>query len=152
LTASGRSQRGQVLVFIAVVLPLALLPLAAYAIDVAALATASSRLQAATAEAAMLAAQQIDFAAFRSGGALTIEERAARRSAVELLSTEAPAAVIGAFTIDGSHLVLETSDAIVLPFDFVPDRSIVIRARAEARLADGYDRPSSRLPLPTNTF
>jgi len=149
---SRTAQRGQVLVFIAAILPMVLLPLAAYAIDVATLATASSRLQAATAEAAMLAAQQIDVVVFRSTGILTIDEAMARRSAAELLSTEAPGAVMGVLRVDASHLVLEASAAISLPFNFVLDRSIVIRARAEARLTEGYERPSSRFPLPTSTF
>lgn len=152
MTPWQAGQRGQVLVFVAVVLTLVLLPLAACAIDSAALAGASSRLQAATAEAAMLAAQEIDITALRADGTLSLDDAAARTSALELLSIEAPDAVVSAMTIDGSRLLLETSQAITLPFDFLPERAITIRARAEARLTAGYERPSSRFPLPTSTF
>jgi hypothetical protein len=151
LTAEA-AQRGQVLVFIALVLALGLLPLAAYAIDAATVTGASARLQAATAEAAMLAAQQIDVEALRSRGEVTIDGVAARAAASELLETDAPGAVVSSVTFDRSQLTLRTSQSITLPFAFLPDRSIVLRAKASATLIEGYDSPSSRFPLPTSTF
>ncbi len=145
-------QRGQVLVFIALVMTLVLLPLAAYAIDAATLGGAAARLQAATAEAVMAAAQQIDAEVFRSRGELTIDHAAARSTALELLATEAPRASVRSIRFQGSRLTLVASESVTLPFDFFTERSIVLTATASARLAEGYERPSSRLPLPISTF
>ena len=146
------AQRGQVLVFIALVLTVVLLPLAAYAIDSATMTRASAQLQAATAEAAMVAAQQIDQETLRSTGRVTIDGTAARNAAAGLLAAEAPSAGFDGITVDGSRVTIATSERIVLPFNFLAETSIVLRAEASARLAEGYDRPSSRLPLPTSTF
>jgi hypothetical protein len=152
VTRMAAAQRGQVLVFIALVLTVVLLPLAAYAIDSATVTRAAAQLQAATAEAAMLGSQQIDQATLRSSGRVTIDGTAASNAAAGLLAVEAPSATVDALTVDGSRVTISTSELIRLPFNFLPETSIVIRANASARLAEGYDRPSSRLPLPTSTF
>jgi len=55
-----RGQRGQVMAFIAVALGMVLMPLAAYAIDVATVSAAAATLEEATATAAIEAAQQLD--------------------------------------------------------------------------------------------
>lgn len=146
------AQRGQVLVFIALGLTVVLLPLAAYAIDSATVTRASAQLQAATAEAAMLAAQQVDQATLRSSGRVTIDETSARDAAAGWLAAEAPSAIIGELEVDGSRVTISTSERMILPFNFLPETSVMIRANASARLAEGYDRPSSRLPFPTSTF
>ena len=60
---------GQVLVYVALVLPLVLLPVAAYAVAATALDTRHARLQAAVSQAAEDAVQRLDQAAFRAGAA-----------------------------------------------------------------------------------
>jgi len=152
LSARDSGQRGQVLVFIALVLTVVLLPLAAYAIDSATVIRASAQLQATTAEAAMVAAEQIDQATLRWSERLTIDEAAARQAAEGSLAAEAPSAVVDGLAVDGSRVTVSTSERITLPFNFLPQASVVIRANASARLAEGYERPSSRFPLPTRTF
>jgi len=100
----------------------------------------------------MLAAQQIDVKAFRSRGELSIDEVAARAAATGLLDAEAPGAALTKLQLVGSTLTIATLQAVTLPFAFLPERNVVLRAQASARLAEGYDSPSSRLPLPTSTF
>ncbi|HEY8855673.1 MAG TPA: hypothetical protein VIN12_10490, partial [Candidatus Dormibacteraeota bacterium] len=63
-----------------------------------------------------------------------------------------PEATVEAVIVVGSMVTISTREVIRLPFNFLPASEIVINARAAARLVGGYDRPSSLLPLPTNTF
>jgi hypothetical protein len=39
-----------------------------------------------------------------------------------------------------------------MPFSFFPVPAVKLGAHATARLVAGYDKPSSRLPLPTSSF
>lgn len=145
-------QRGQVMAFIAVALAIVLLPLAAYAIDVATVSAAAAALQEATATAAMEAAQQIDAVDFRAGGALTVEAGAAGRSARAVLAAEAPSASVSSVTVSGAEVTVVAGELVQLPLDFLPARLVRLHARASARLAGGYDRLSSREPLPISSF
>jgi len=145
-------QRGQVMAFIAVSLALVLMPLAAYAIDSATVTAAAAALQEATATAAMAAAQQLDAVDFRSTGAIAVDAGAARTAARSVLAAEAPAASVGSLTVSGAEVTIEAGEVIRLPFDFFPERLVRLEARASARLAAGYDRPSSRLPLAVRSF
>ena len=145
-------QRGQVMAFIAVSLALVLMPLAAYAIDSATVTAAAAALQEATATAAMAAAQQLDAVDFRSTGAIAVDAGAARTAARSVLAAEAPAASVGSLTVSGAEVTIEAGEVIRLPFDFFSERLVRLEARASARLAAGYDRPSSRLPLPVRSF
>jgi uncharacterized membrane protein len=147
-----RRQHGQVMAFIAVSLALVLMPLAAYAIDAATVTSAAAALQEATATAAMAAAQQLDAVDFRSTGAIAVDAGAARTAARSVLAAEAPAASLGSLTVSGAEVTIESGEVIRLPFDFFPERLVQLEARASARLAAGYDRPSSRLPLPVSSF
>lgn len=147
-----RGQRGQVMAFIAVALAIVLMPLAAYAIDAATVSAASAELQEATATAAIEAAQQLDVIDFRAGGAMTVEAGAARRAAWAVLADQAPSASLGSVTVSGAEVTVAAGELVQLPLDFLPSRMVRLEARASARLAGGYDRPSSRLPLPSNTF
>lgn len=141
-----RAQSGQVMAFIAVSLALVLMPLVAYAIDAATVSSAAAGLQEATATAAMEAAQQLDPIDFRSAGAIVVNGPAARSAARAVLAAEAPAASLSSLTITGAEVTIETGELIHLPFDFFPERSVRLEARASARLAAGYDRSSSRMP------
>ncbi len=147
-----RGQRGQVMAFIAVALPIVLMPLAAYAIDVATVSAASAALQEATATAAIEAAQQLDVIEFRAGKAMTIEAGAARRAAWAVLAAQAPSASVKSVTVSGAEVTVAAGELIQLPLDFLPSRTVRLEARASARLAAGYDRPSSRLPLPISSI
>src|SRR6267143_5723352 len=99
-----RSQRGQVMAFIAVALAIVLMPLAAYAIDVATVSAAAAALQEATATAAIEAAQQLDVIDFRAVGAMTVEAGAARRAAGAVLAAQAPSAALSSVTVSGAEV------------------------------------------------
>jgi len=142
-----RRQHGQVMAFIAVALAIVLMPLAAYAIDVAVVSAASAALQEATATAAIEAAQQLDVIEFRAGGAMTIEAGAARSAAWAVLAAQAPSASVRSVTVSGAEVTVVAGELNKLPVDFLPSRTGRLEARASARLAGGYDGPNSRSPI-----
>jgi hypothetical protein len=144
--------RGQVLAFYAVLLPVILLPLTAYAVDVAFVSTRTAGLQAATAQAAETAAQQLDVGAFRSGSVLVVDPLQANAVAASAIRDSEPGAAVDAVVVAGSMVTISSREVITLPFNFLPAQEVVIHASATARLVGGYDRPSSLLPLPTNNF
>jgi len=135
--------------FIAVALAIVLMPLSAYAIDVATVSAAAAALQEATATAAIEAAQQLDVIDFRAGGAMTIEAGAARRAASAVLAAQAPFASVSAVIVSGAEVTVATGELVQLPVNFLPTRRVRLEARASARLAAGYDRPSSLVPSPS---
>src|SRR5216683_790990 len=117
-----RAQRGQVMAFIAVALAIVLMPLAGYAID------------------------------FRGSGVMTIDAVAAGRVARTVLAAEAPSASVSSVTVAGAEVTVAAGELVQLPLNFFAARMVRLEAHASARLAGGYDRPSSRLPLPSSTF
>jgi hypothetical protein len=131
--------------FIAMALAIVLMPLAAYAIDTATVSSAAATLQQATAVAAMEAAQQLDPAAFRSTGVLVIDMNAARSTARAVLAAEAPSASLRSVSVSGVEVTIEAAQVVRLPFDIFPMRAAHLKAIASARLAAGYDSPSSFL-------
>ena len=147
-----RDQHGQVMAFIAVALATVLMPLAAYAIDMATVSATASALQEATATAAIEAAQQLDAVGFRASGEMTVDASAARTAARAVLAAEVPNASVSSVTVSGAEVTVAASELIQLPVDFLPTRLVRLEARASARLAAGYDRPSSRLPLPISSY
>jgi hypothetical protein len=146
------AQRGQVLVFFALVLPLVLLPVVAYAVDAAVSASTMARLQEATTRAAEEAAQQVDASRFRSGGGIAVDVAAAVAVAVEDIQTSEPGASVAGVTVSGTTVYVRTREKVMLPLQFVGAPEVTISAFAVARLAVGYERPSSRLPLVVSTF
>ncbi|HEX3506941.1 MAG TPA: hypothetical protein VHW94_00995 [Candidatus Dormibacteraeota bacterium] len=148
---TGRD-RGQVLAFYAVLLPVILLPLTAYAVDAAFVSSRVAGLQAATSQAAEAAAQQVDVAALRARSVLVVDQLSARVVAVSAMRDSEPWATVDSVAVAGSSVTILAHELVALPFDFLPSRTIVIHAHATARLVGGYDRPSSRLPLSTNIF
>jgi hypothetical protein len=146
---TGRT--GQVLVFFALVLPVVLLPVAAYAVDAAVTASDYARLVEVTARAAEDAAQQVDVAALRATGGLVLDVAAARQIARNDVTTEPSASVVTVGVV-GGMVTVATAESVMLPLDFVGAGAITLRASATARIASGYDSPSSRLPLPVSTF
>jgi hypothetical protein len=140
-----RTQRGQVMAFIAMALAIVLMPVAAYAVDVATVSSAAATLQEATAVAAMEAAQQLNTPAFRSSGVLVIDMNAARSAARAVLAAEAPSASLSSINVSGVEVTIEAGQLVRLPFDFFPMRAARLKAIASARLTAGYNRPSSFL-------
>lgn len=144
-------QRGQVLTFLAVVIPLVLVPVVAYAVDAASIGVASANLEAAAAEAAEAAAQQLDVAVFRASGSVVVDTNQSIQIAGEIVQAEAPGAAVDLVQVDGSTVTVAVSRRFAPPLP-VLGGSVVLHARATARLVSGYSSPSSRLPLPTSTF
>ncbi len=149
--AAVRRERGQVLAFVAVVIPIVLLPVVAYVVDAAVAEFHAADLQAATAQAAETAAQQLDLEVVRSGGGLSLDAVAVRRVAVETLGREDPTAVVDSVSVAGVDVTVRTSEGVQAPFALLTGR-VTLRARASARLVAGYERPSSFLPLPSSSF
>jgi Flp pilus assembly protein TadG len=147
-----RRERGQVLAFFAVVLPIILLPLAAYAVDSAFVISRAAALQEATSQAAEAAAQQADVNALRSRSQLTIDVNAARAVARQSVLEAQPGASVLAVQVSGAVVTVTTEEVVILPFNFLPAKAVRLEARASARLVGGYDSPSSLLPLPARTF
>jgi hypothetical protein len=147
-----RSQLGQVMSFVAVALAVVLVPVAAYAVDAVAASAAEAVLQEATAAAATEAAQQVDTTALRAGRGISIDVAAARQVVRDVLAAEAPAASVSSMTVSGAMVTVATDELVRLPFGIFPARSVRLDALASARLSGAYDKPSSRLPLPTSTF
>lgn len=146
------SQRGQVMAFIAMALALVLMPVAAYAIDNSSVSGAAAGLQEATAMAAMEAAQQLDVGTFRAGGGIVVDAASARTAARDVLAVYVPSASLTELAVNGDMITVAAVEMVSLPLDFLPSRVIRLEARASARLAGGYNSPSSRLPFPTSTF
>ena len=146
------AERGQVLAFFAILLPIILLPLAAYAVDAAFVSTRTADLQGATDQAAEAAAQQADIGAFRLRSVLTIEPSLARAAAMQSIGESEPAASVVSVIVDGALVTVSTVEVVRLPFNIMPAAALRLKAHATARLVGGYDRPSSRLPLPTRSF
>jgi hypothetical protein len=142
-----RRQRGQVMAFIAVALGIVVMPVAAYAVDSATVSAAAAALEEATATAAVEASQQLDISAFRATGVLSVDAAAARTVAQAVIAADVPMASITSVTASGAEIRIATREDVSLPFDFFPGRTVRLQASASARLAGGYDRPSSRLPM-----
>jgi Flp pilus assembly protein TadG len=145
-------RRGQVLVFFAVLLPVILLPLAAYAVDVSFVSTRAAGLEEATAQAAEAAAQRVSVDSLRSRSELTIDASVARAVVIRSMRVSDPAASVDSVVILGTLVTVTTQEQVALPFNFMPSPAVRLDARVSARLVAGYDSPSSRLPLPANTF
>ena len=146
------SQRGQVLVFVALVLPIVLLPAAAFAADAASATAVQARLEQATWSAAESAVQQVDAVALRAGRGVMLDQRSAEVVARDALAAEDPDATLERLAVDGLYLMVEAEEALVLPLNFVGAPSVTLHAKATARLTLGYERPSSFLPFSVSTL
>jgi hypothetical protein len=135
------NQAGQVLTFFALTLPVVLLPVAAYAVDATMIASREAGLQAATAQAAEAAAQQLDVGAIRSSGVLSLNAAAAMVVVHQALVADEPGASVDTSSISGVEITIVTSEQVTLPFS-VFERTASLHARATARLVAGYDKPS----------
>ncbi|HEY6875685.1 MAG TPA: hypothetical protein VI384_04935 [Candidatus Dormibacteraeota bacterium] len=139
-----KRQAGQVMVFVALTLPIVVLPAVAFAVDAATVAGAQARLEAATARAAEVAVQRIDVDVLRSGARFSLQ--------APHVALDERGATIDRIAIDGLTITLETGELVELPFDFLGAPQLHLHARATARLAVGYESPSSFLPFSVSTF
>ena len=146
------SQRGQVLVFVALVLPIVLLPAAAFAVDAASAASVQARLEQATWSAAESSVQQIDAGALRAGKGITLDQLSVEAVAFDALAAVDPNATIERLSVDGLYVTVETSETLQLPLNFVGAPAVRLRAKATARLTLGYESPSSFLPFSVSTL
>lgn len=132
---------GQVLAFFAIAVPVVLLPVAAYAVDATIVAGHESVLQAATAQAAETAAQQINVEALRSKGALSLDPAATRLVLEQTLVEEEPGTSIDSCTVTGAEVSVTTSEPVRLPFSVFTD-VVILHAHATAHLVAGYETPA----------
>ena len=146
------SQRAQVLVFVALVLPIVLLPAAAFAVDAASAAAVHARLEQATWSAAESAVQQIDAGPLRAGKGVTLDRRSVEAVTRDALAAEDPNATIERLAVDGLYVTLEAAESLRLPLNFLGAPAVRLRAKATARLTLGYERPSSFLPFSVSTL
>ena len=135
------SESGQILAFFAVAVPVVLLPIAAYTVDATIVASREAALQAATAQAAETAAQQINVGELRSSGALSLDAAAGRLVVDQTLLGEEPGANLDSYTVSGAAVAVVTSEPVRLPFSVFTDR-VVLHAHATARIVAGYESPS----------
>ena len=135
------NQAGQVLAFFAFVLPVVLLPVAAYAVDASVVASREAGLQAATAQAAESGVQQLNVGTIRSSGAITLDAAAVSRVVAQTLVEEEQGARVDACAVAGAEVTVATSEPVTLPFG-VFTQSVTLHAHATARLVAGIDRPS----------
>ncbi len=144
---------GQALVSFAVILPLVLIPVAAYAIEATSLATRQAALAEVAAQVAEDAAQQIDEATLRAGGPLQLDPSAAQATALASVAARNPAATLRSVVVAGSSVSLVLEERVPLRFAvWAPGGGATIAAPASARLASGYSSPSSFIALPFRSF
>jgi hypothetical protein len=149
----NRSQAAQTLVIFALLLPLVLLPIAAYAVQATLLATRASLLQAAAARAAEDASEALDVGAFRSAGVFRLDPAQATRIARTTLADQDPAAQLDDVTVGGLSVTVRAHDAVRLEFGgILRAGSVTLATVATAMLTAGYRSPSSRVPLPARSF
>ena len=146
------SQRGQVLVFVALVLPIVLLPAAAFAVDAASAAAVHARLEQATWSAAESAVQQIDAGALRAGRGIMLDRLSVEAVARDALLAEDPSATMELLGVDGLYVTVEAAETLHLPLNFLGAPAVRLSAKATARLTLGYERPSSFLPFAVSTL
>ncbi len=133
-------QTGQVLAFFALVIPVALLPVVAYAVDATIVAGREAGLQEATAVAAETAAQQLDVGSIRSAGTLALDGTQVDKVVVQVLVGEEPAALVDSYQVTGADVTVITSERVELPFSMFMS-GVTLHAHATARLVAGYDTP-----------
>jgi Flp pilus assembly protein TadG len=138
---TAQNSKGQVLAFFALVLPIVLLPIAAYAVDATVVASREAGLQAATAQAAETGAQQLNVGAIRSTGALKLDAAPISIVVAQTLVGEEEGARVDSYTVAGNKVTVDTSETVLLPLN-VFARSITLHAHATARLVAGYDKAS----------
>lgn len=148
-----RRQAGQALPAVALLVPLALLPIAAYAIESARLAAVQARLQETLTLSAEAAAAQLDAASLRAGAGVLVDPAAAKRVATAALTQAEPGAVLDSIAVRGSEVTLAGHETLRLDLGGILQvGGATVRAGARTRLTPGYDSPSSLLPFSRSSF
>ncbi len=134
--------RGQALVFFALVLPVVLLPVAAFAAETSIVAQRQARLSEATALAATSAALALDTGSLRAGTGWRLDPEAAGAAARGALAAGDPDAVVDAVTASGDQVAVSAHEPVrLLLTPFLAGTSLNVRARATARLRSGFSPP-----------
>ena len=144
--------RGQALVFFALVIPIVLIPVAAYAVDAAVVATGQAHLEEVAALAAEQGAQQIDAVVLRSGGGLMVDSVKAKNVVAAAVGAAEPQASVESVAVTATQVTVILKEQIVVPINVLSRAGVTVRAQASARLVAGYDSPSRFLPFPSKTF
>ena len=147
-----RRMRGQALVFFALVIPMVLVPVGAYAVDASALATRAAHLQEVAALAAEQGAQQVDVDNLRQGGGFRVDSSAAAGVVTATVQATEPSASVTSVVVSATLVTVTLSERVPVPVNVLSRSEVTLAAQASARLTAGYDNPSSFLPLPTSTF
>jgi hypothetical protein len=148
-----RRRAGQTLVSVALLLPLVLLPVVAYAVQATLLATRASALHASVAMAAEDATAALDVTALRATGIIRLDPVAAASIAKMTLAAEDPQAQLDAVAAGGSTVTVTAHDRVGPGFGgFLGTGAVTLIATSTAGLTAGYGRPSSRLPLPKRSL
>jgi hypothetical protein len=135
---------GQALVFFALVLPLVLLPVAAFGVGAAELGARQAQLAAAVRQAAEDGVQELDVKALREGRGFQLDPLSAAAGARASLRLSLPQAVVDGLEVAGVTLTVRAHLPVRLELALLaPNPTVNVRAAATARLAVGYDRPSS---------
>ena len=144
---------GQALVLMAFLIPLVLLPVAAYAIEATYAASRAALLDWACIRAAEDAVQTIDAAALRGSSLLIVDPAQALPAAQRELVQLDPHAVLDRWWSGGDEFELWAHESVPVTLAlWVPGRTVQVSASATARLTPGYSSPSSRLPFSTSSF
>ncbi|HVD01403.1 MAG TPA: hypothetical protein VNG93_09710 [Candidatus Dormibacteraeota bacterium] len=145
--------RGQTLVSVALLLPVVLLPLMAYAVQATLLATRAGLLQAAVGRAAEDATAGVDVAILRAGGGLVLDPAVAGSIARDSLLAMDPGAVVDSIAVGSTTVTVTAHERVNAGFgEILGAGATVLRATATAQVTAGYASPSSRLPLPKRSL
>lgn len=137
------SRRGQAMVLFALLLPLALLPAAAYGAEVSLIAARQARLAEVAAVVALDAAQQLDVASLRAGGGFAVAASAATAAAASEVAALEPAAALSSVAVAGPSVSVTITERVPLRLaTFVRGASVRLTATAAASIATGLGAPS----------
>lgn len=136
-------RRGQALVLLALVIPLLLLPVAGYAVEAGYAASRAGLLAWACARAAEDAAQQVDGPALRAYSVLAVDGPAARQVARSELAAYDPAALVDRIAIGTRSVDITAHERVPATLAFWLPGALTVRTGCAARLAAGYQSPSS---------
>ena len=125
----------------AALLPLVLVPLALYTVEVSLLAARQSRLSGAVAQAAEDAAQQLDTAQYRRTGVIQLQADRAQAVASASLAASDPTAMLEQAAPAGTDgFAVSAREVVALQVAFLwPGAQVTLRATGAARLRVGFD-------------
>ena len=137
-----RTARGQALVFFAIAVPAALLPVAGLAVDASVLAARQAALAGAVETTALDLAAQVDASALRAGTGWNADSAVAATAAAAYLAAVDPNAVLDAVTVSGGTVTVAAHDSVpATALLLVPVPPGVLHASASARLRHGLASP-----------